>query len=94
MYLYIPIKYHIICIYKCVILVHKVKRREKKIKGPNNRRLRELAAPQGLKSCRCNQPAVDVYLCARRPRILQVRYAYLCLTFALFDGGAADCVRR
>lgn len=31
-------------------------KRGKKIKGLNNGRTRELAAPQGLKSCRCNQP--------------------------------------
>jgi hypothetical protein len=36
-----------------------MKKKERKIKGLNNRRARELAAPRGLKSCRRNQPAMD-----------------------------------
>lgn len=36
-----------------------MKKKERKIKGLNNRPSRELAAPRGLKSCRRNQPAMN-----------------------------------
>lgn len=39
-----------------------MKKKERKIKGLNNRPSRELAAPQGLKSCRRNQPAMDIII--------------------------------